>query len=265
VDDHDHVFGRKVRFSAEIPDASAVKDHQIAVATALQLFTLGIPCIYYGSEQAFAGPAASQLRFLVDQGWGGNDRYLREAMFGPAHPRASHANDLETQLRERDETLPGFGPFGTFDTHAFVESSPAYRRIAALASIRARHAVLRVGRQYLRQTRVFGDFALPAAGELVAWSRILDTDEAVVVANPNGEADRGGHVVVSSELSDVGDEFMVAVNTAEVGAAPVVYAGPHPAGSRVTVRGRRFAGEPAFVAIDPLPPAEVLVLVKVRA
>jgi glycosidase len=265
LDDHDHVFGRKLRFSAEIPDASTVKDHQIAAATALQLFTLGIPCVYYGSEQAFAGPAASQLRFLAEEGWGRNDRYLREAMFGPRHPRASHEHDLETQIRDRDETLPGFGPFGTFDTHAFDESSPAYRRIAALAAIRAAHPVLRVGRQYQRQVRVFGDFTLPAAGELIAWSRILDTDEALAIVNPNGEAARGGHVVVSSELSAVGDEFMVAVNTAEVGAAPGGFAGPHPAGSRLVVRGRRFAGEPSFVVIDPLPPAEVLVLVKVRA
>jgi glycosidase len=265
VDDHDHVFGQKLRFSAGIPDDSPVKDHQIVVATAIQLFTLGIPCLYYGSEQAFAGPAASQLPFLANEGWGSSDRYLREAMFGPRHPRAAHVHDLETQLRDRDETLPGFGPFGTFDTHAFDERHPAYRRIAALAAIRAAHPVLRVGRQYQRQTRTFGDFALPGAGELVAWSRILDTDEAVVVTNPNGEAARGGHVVVSSELSAVGDELMVAVNTAEVGAAPVVYAGPHRAGTRLAVGGRRFAGEPAFVIIEPLPPAEVLVLVKVRA
>ncbi len=201
VDDHDHVFGRKLRFSAEIPDASPVKDRQIVAATAIQLFALGIPCLYYGSEQAFAGPAASQLPFLADQGWGGNDRYLREAMFGPAHPRAPHAEDLETQVRERDETLPGFGPFGTFDTHAFDPAHPAYRRIAALCATRAAHPVLRVGRQYQRAIRVFGDFALPAAGELIAWSRILDTDEALVLVNPNGEAARGGQVVVSGELS----------------------------------------------------------------
>ena len=124
VDDHDHVFGRKLRFSAEIPDASAVKERQIVAATAIQLFALGIPCIYYGSEQAFAGPAASQLQFLVEHGWGGNDRYLREAMFGPAHPRAPHSEDLDTQVLERDETLPGFGPFGTFDTHAFDHDQP---------------------------------------------------------------------------------------------------------------------------------------------
>jgi glycosidase len=265
LDDHDPVFGRTVRFSADIPDASPVKDRHIVAATAIQLFALGLPCLYYGSEQAFAGPAASQRPFLTDLGWGRDDRYLREAMFGPAHPRAAHAADLETQVHERDETLPGFGPFGTFDTHAFDPTHPAYRRIAALCATRARHPVLRAGRQYQRAIRVFGDFALPAAGELVAWSRILDTDEAVVIVNPNGEAARGGQIVVSSELSRIGDEFLVVVNTAEAGAGPGPFTGSHPIGSRLTVRGRRFAGEPAFVAIDPVPPAEVLVLMKHQA
>ena len=124
--------------------------------------------------------------------------------------------------------------------------------------------MLRVGRQYQRPIRVFGDFALPAAGELIAWSRILDTDEAVVIVNPNGDAARGGQVIVAGELSRVGDEFLVVANTAEAGAAGT-FTGPHPAGSRVAVRGRRFAGEPTFVTIEPLPPAEVLVLVKMHS
>ena len=260
-DDHDQVRKgeQKARFAADdLGQAMAL------AAIALTVTTLGIPCIYYGSEQAFAGPAASQIRFLAGLGWGSNDRYLREAMFGPAHPRAPHSEDLDTQVLERDETLPGFGPFGTFDTHAFDPSSPAYRRIAALCATRARHAVLRAGRQYQRPIRVFGDFALPAAGELVAWSRILDTDEAVVIVNPNGEGARGGQVVVGGELSDVGDEFLVVVNTAEAGAAAGTFTSPHPAGSRLAVKGRRFAAEPTFLAIDPLPPAEVLVLVKIH-
>jgi hypothetical protein len=80
VDDHDHVFGEKVRFSSEAASA-----HQVAAATALQLFSLGIPCIYYGSEQALAGPEPAERRWLP--GWKGSDRYLREAMFGPEHPR----------------------------------------------------------------------------------------------------------------------------------------------------------------------------------
>jgi hypothetical protein len=264
VDDSDHAFGRKLRFSAEIPDASAAKERQIVVATTIQLFALGIPCIYYGSEQAFAGPAASQVPFLGDHGWGADARYLREAMFGPAHPLAPHDGDLDSRSVDSDVMLPGFGPFGTFDTHAFDTTSPAYVRIAALCATRARHTVLRVGRQYQRAIRVLGDFALPPAGELVAWSRILDSDEAVVIVNPNGESARGGQVVIACELSRVGDTFMVAANTAEAGAAPGTFRGPHPAGSRVTVRGRRFVGEPAFVAIEPLPPAEVLILVKIH-
>ena len=86
-----------------------------------------------------------------------------------------------------------------------------------------------------------------------------------MVVNPNGEGARGGQIVVAGELSRVGDEFLVVVNTAEAGAAPGAFTGPHLAGSRVAVRGRRFAGEPTFVAIDPLPPAEVLVLVKAHS
>jgi glycosidase len=269
LDDHDHVFGSKVRFSAEIPDRSAVKDYQVAAATALQLFTLGVPCIYYGTEQAFAGPGQNQLGFLRAEGWndGSNhgDRFLREAMFGPEHPRAHHDLDLPTQVREVDAALPGFGPFGTSGTHAFDPVSPAYRRIAALCAIRAQHAVLRVGRQYQRQTRVFDpEFRFPLEGELVAWSRLLDTTEALIAVNPNGEAARGGQAIVSSELWSPGDEFEVVANSAQAAVAPAAFAGPHPVGSRVPVRGRQHPGEPAFVSIDPLAPAEVVVLIAVR-
>ena len=126
---------------------------------------------------------------------------FREAMFGPAHPRATHASALRTQLPETDASLPGFGPFGTVGEHAFDRASPAYVRIAALCAARARHPALRIGRQYARETRVFApEFRPPPAGELVAWSRLLDTTEAVVVVNPNGEAPRGGDVVVSASF-----------------------------------------------------------------
>ena len=170
-----------MRFSPRSPTPRPSRNGRSSPATAIQLFALGIPCIYYGPSRRSPGRRRSQIPFLLGLDWGKNDRYLREAMFGPAHPRAPHSEDLDTQVLERDETLPGFGPFGTFDTHAFDPASPAYRRIAALCATRARHAVLRAGRQYQRPIRVFGDFALPAPGELIAWSRILDTDEAVVV------------------------------------------------------------------------------------
>lgn len=55
LDDHDHVFGDKVRFSSD-----AASDHQVVAGVAIELFTLGIPCVYYGTEQAFAGPERSE-------------------------------------------------------------------------------------------------------------------------------------------------------------------------------------------------------------
>ena len=267
LDDHDHVIGNKIRFSSEIPDDSPVKDYHVVAATALQLFTLGIPCIYYGTEQAFAGPAHSQLRFLLVEGWddGSNhgDRYLREAMFGPKHPRAAFSNDLATQLQSQDTTLPGFGPFGTADTHCFDPQSPAYVRITALARVRAVFAVLRIGRQYPRQIRLpETGFEFPKAGELVAWSRILDNQEAVCIVNPNGVASRGGDVVVSAELWSVGTPFTVVANTAQAAVGEGTFTGSHAVGSKVNVKGRGHAGEPAFIEIRNVPPGEVLVLVK---
>jgi glycosidase len=264
LDDHDHVFGSKLRFSTEIPDDSPVKDHHVAAATAFQLFTLGIPCIYYGSEQALAGPAHSQLGFLHGHGWNGGDhadRYLREAMFGPAHPRAPFRQPLDAQVSAVDASLPGFGPFGTAGAHCFDESSPAFVRIRALCEVRAGFATLRIGRQYQRPVRLPNTgFVPPAAGELVAWSRILDTQELLVAVNPNGQSARGGDVVVAAELPSPAESFLVLVNTAQV-AAGATYGGTHPAGSHVPVR-RDETGR-AYVELRDVAPAEVLVLVRV--
>lgn len=196
LDDHDHVSGEKVRFSADIPDEFAVKDYQIVVPTAIQLFTLGIPCIYYGTEQAFAGPAQSQVEHLRSEGWkdSGNygDRYLREAMFGPKNPRARFDRPIEEQQSDPDTSLPGFGPFGTSGKHCFDTSSPAFIRIAALCKVRSGHLALRVGRQYHRPIRLPNRwFELPPAGEIVAWSRILDTLEYLCIVNPHATESRG--------------------------------------------------------------------------
>lgn len=263
LDDHDHVFGKKLRFSAEIPDDSGVKDYQIVVPTTLQLFTLGIPCIYYGSEQAFAGPAQNQTQYL--ENWGRHDGYLRESMFGPEHPRAVYTSDINTQLNTVDTALPGFGAFGTTGKHVFDTTSPSFTRIAALCKVRQDFLVLRTGRQYQRAIRVFGGFALPEQGELIAWSRILDSTEAVCIINPNGsaDADRGGDVVVSSELWDTDTAFTVVANTAQVAAerSGNVYIGPYPVSSTVKVF-RDNSNGPAYIPIRNIPPCEVLIVIK---
>ncbi|MGB8190325.1 MAG: alpha-amylase family glycosyl hydrolase [Chitinophagaceae bacterium] len=268
LDDHDHVIGEKIRFSAEIADDAKVKDHHVVVPTALQLFTLGIPCIYYGTEQAFAGPAQSQLGFLKDHAWNANDnfadRYLREAMFGPEHPRAHFDSDIDTQLNNENTALPGFGAFGTMGKHCFDVNSPSYIRIAALCELRAAWIVLRTGRQYARQLRNFGlPFDYPAAGELVAWSRILGYQEAICIINPNRNDDgiRGGDVMVSSELWSAGTIFTVIANTAHVAAthAGQIYNGTHPVQSNLLVK--TDAQGAAFIEIRDVSPGEVVVLV----
>ena len=119
------------------------------MATASQLFSLGIPCVYYGSEQASqvlrTVSFPSSWRGMERRRQGG-DRFLREAMFGPSHPRATHDGDLQTQIDQQDASLPGFGAFGTSGAHAFDAASPAYRRIAALCRARAAQPALRIGR-----------------------------------------------------------------------------------------------------------------------
>ena len=182
-------------------------------------------------------------------------------MFGPAHPRAPTIGPSTTQVADSDATLPGFGPFGTFGTHVLRRHEPGYVRIAALCAARAAHPVLRVGRQYQRQLRLpHTGFALPAAGELIAWSRILDRQEALVVVNPNGERARGGDVVVAAELSPPGTLYEVIANSAHA-AAGAGYSGSHPLGSTLPVR-RNSPIEPAFLELRDVPPAEPVVLVR---
>jgi glycosidase len=248
LDDHDHVFGRKLRFSVE----AEPPETQVVAGVAIQLLSLGIPCIYYGTEQAFRGPEASAWPYLAE--FGTHDVYLREAMFGPEHPRPEGRAGLAPGAR--DPALPGFGPFGTAGRHCFDPAHPAYRRVAVLAALRRRLPVLRHGRQYLRPIRSDGGFGLPMAGELVPWSRILDDEEALVVVNANGGAARGGDVLVDADINRDGAAFEVVGNTAAVNATGA--ADPHPPGERLPVR--RTADGAAFLALRPIPPGEVLVL-----
>jgi glycosidase len=254
LDDHDHVFGEKIRFSSE-----AASPHQVVAGVALQLLTLGIPCVYYGTEQSFAGPEDSVRQFLPS--WKGNDfgeRYLREAMFGPQHPRKSGRASLETGTESRDQNLPGFGPFGTAGHHCFDEQSQAYLRIAALAALRKAYPTARYGRQYLRPISFLGQpFAIPGAGEIIAWSRILDDEEMLCVLNGNGEAARGADILVDPNLNPPGSTFTVVLNTAQ--AATQNFAGSHPTGSSLPVR--RKSDGTAFIEMRDIPASEVIVLV----
>src|SRR5690606_7934365 len=66
LDDHDMVGRDKARFAAHssIPHIF----EQTAHAVGVQLTTLGIPCLYYGTEQAFDGSKSLQ-DITVDEGF----------------------------------------------------------------------------------------------------------------------------------------------------------------------------------------------------
>lgn len=256
LDDHDHVCGRKLRFSS-----GASSDHQVVAGVALQLFSLGIPCIYYGTEQAFAGPELSESRFLPN--WGESDRYLREAMFGPEHPLRSGKDGLLNSDDRIDKSMPGFGPFGSAGYHCFDEKHPAYIRISALTALRQQYPVLRDGRQYMRtiskndNSSTNNPFIESKQGEIIAWSRILDDEEALCIVNGHGNEKRGGNVLVDSSLVSQDKTMTVILNTEQT-ALQSAYSGKYAVGTSVPVR--KTPDGTAYVEIKDLNASEVLVL-----
>lgn len=195
LDDHDQVRNGsdKARFAAR--EATAA----LALASlALTATTLGIPCLYYGSEQMFDGA-------------GDSDRYLRECMFG--------------------------GPFGSFRSrgrHFFREDTWLYGEIGKVLQIRREQLALRRGRQYLREISGNGsDFGLPEmiGGQIrsvVAWSRILDRTEILLALNTDAAATRSAYVVVDCDLHPGGSTLQCLYSTAaaEIGRPLTVYALP---------------------------------------
>ncbi|MCP4137718.1 MAG: alpha-amylase [bacterium] len=252
LDDHDHVFGAKIRFASE-----AASPCQAAAGVALQFFSLGIPCVYYGTEQGFSGPEESERKWLP--GWkGSEDRYLREAMFGPRFPRKQGLDGLSGTPQGLDENLPGFGPFGTAGYHCFDPGNDLYRRISEMAQLRKEVPALRYGRQYLRQTSFFTlPFGFYGPGEIAAWSRILDDEEALCILNSHGAEKRGARVVVDSGLNGPGCSMTVVLNTEEA-VAPDKYEGSLAVGSKLEVLRDELGV--AFVEAWDVGPSEIVVL-----
>jgi glycosidase len=256
LDDHDHVFGDKIRFSADIP--KEIRDRQVAAATALQLFTLGIPCIYYGTEQAFAGPEFSEREWLPE--WKSSDRYLREAMFGPEHPLKQGRGGLLKGNDRFDLTLPGFGPFGTAAHHCFDQNYPAYVRIAVLASLRSEYPALRHGRQYQRQIRPAGSegrFSDSPAGGMVAWSRILDDEEMLCVLNANGNRENSAEIIVDANLNPEGSAMGIVFNSEETADPKKYTKRPYRKNSSLTVMSGEHG---SYVQVENLGPSCVLLM-----
>jgi glycosidase len=207
-DDHDQVRRgpNKARFCAGEEGWRVVSN-----ALALNACTMGIPCVYYGSEQYFNGA-------------GDSDRYLRECMFG--------------------------GPFGSCRSqgrHFFDDSSAAYRDLAAVLAVRRRLLPLRRGRQYLRQISDDGEgFGLPAmlGGQIravVPWSRIFSDQEVLCAINTDYDQARTAWVTVDARLHPPGSTLACAYSSdpAQVDTTLVVEA-RNGSAARVTVPAAGF-------------------------
>lgn len=196
LDDHDKVANTKKRFSAN----NNIPRHfeQVAHAVGIQLTTLGIPCIYYGTEQAFDGNRNMHDTMIEQLDEFGNipfeDRYIRECMFAA-----------------------GFGAFETRGCHFFNTEHPTYLRISAIAALRNRTdhigLALKRGRQYFRETSCHErPFSHPIQGELVGWSRVLVDSEVLVVYNTHGTESRSAEITVHSAFHKEGSQMKVLYN-----------------------------------------------------
>lgn len=175
IDDHDQVWRNqdagKGRFCSAEGGASL-----LVSAIMLNFCTLGIPCIYYGTEQAFDGSGSGDM----------DDRYIREAMFGGK-----------------------FGAFRSKGLHFFDKNHKVYQAVSELSRIRKAEMTLRRGRQYLRDIsdgedgQHFGPTRKLGAGRIegvVAWSRVFAGDEILCAINTDWKNARTVWVNVDMDI-----------------------------------------------------------------
>jgi hypothetical protein len=177
VDDHDQVRkgGSKGRFCGD----SRFRDLAFNVV-AVQLTTMGIPCIYYGTEQGFDSGGRTS----------GSDLVLRESMFGGS-----------------------FGGKCTQGRHFFDEDGPLYTALASLIDLRRQLLPLRRGRQMLHQ--ISGDgvhFGVPRllGGQMrsiVSWSRLFADQEVLIVFSTDQERPLTAYSTVAPLFRAEGDRL----------------------------------------------------------
>jgi hypothetical protein len=143
LDNHDQVARNSKRFLYHSYPEQAV------LGIGYLLTSIGIPCIYYGTEQGFDGGE-------------GADKLIRENMFGG-----------------------DWGAFETTGVHFFNEEHNIYRGIKQIAEVRQNEPALRFGRQYFRNiSRDGSHFYFPSIQDsILAYSRIIDTEELIIVMN----------------------------------------------------------------------------------
>lgn len=161
----------KSRFYYSNPDNPQKFDDQVTLAIACLFALQGIPCLYYGTEQGLNG-AVGNIPF--------GDLVVRQALWGK--------------------------PGGGFNCH-----HPFYQAIAQIAKYRQTNPAIRYGRQYFRPISGDGtNYGIsPYTSGVIAFSRILNDQEVVVVANTNTESTQSIYVIVDYYLNSQNPTFKV--------------------------------------------------------
>jgi hypothetical protein len=160
-----------------------------AAATAIQLLTLGIPCLYYGTEQGSldlrspngCGCRAGEVTIAICVRRC-SGRAFRVLQAGLAFRGSVPGTGLIMSSQ-------GSGRSAQPGAHCFVPGFPLYLRTAAITAVRSEFPVVRSGRQYPRPVSVFGEpFGSARAGELFGQSYGL---WCCVLGNPQCRPERG--------------------------------------------------------------------------
>jgi hypothetical protein len=147
---------------------------------------------------------------------------------------------------------------------AFDESHPLYAALKGISDVRAAQPALRFGRQYFRQlSGNKRDFAVSNfTPGVIAFSRILNAQEVLVVANTNtsdGDVFEG-EVIVDVVLNKEPGTFRILFSNAQTPSAP----GPLRTADRGTVSITELSGGvsdgPARVLPVKVQPLEVQIL-----
>ena len=152
---------------------------------ALNATTLGIPCIYYGSEQLFDGE-------------GGNDRYLRECMFGGALRRLPLARRAIASTRISGSTA---------SSPRCLRSAANTSRCGAAANTCARSPATA---STIGLPHMIGD----EIRSIVPWSRLFDRSEILLAVNTDRDAARDASVIIDADLHAAGSTLTCLYSTA---------------------------------------------------
>lgn len=171
----------KHRFYYVQPGDEHEYDDQLTMALACLYGLPGIPCVYYGTEQGLHGQATSDQT---------DDAVVREALWGLA---------------------PGF-----------PQNAPFYIAMQQMVAVRNAQPALRYGRFYFRP--LSGDHVhfgvSPFPGGILAWSRILNDEEVLVVANTGTTTTQDVDVILEWVLSSDGQAVVILYSNKPAPVAP---------------------------------------------